>query len=198
MTPTPQEAARLSEAKAATVSGPTILLSSGQYFNFERPDECEFDIEDIACGLANTCRFGGQCPEFYSVAEHSVYVSMLVPEELRWFGLMHDAAEAFIGDMPKPLKEMLPDYKAVEARVEAAVADRFGLPHKMPPEIKRADIIMLRTEQQQLMRNHDTWHWTFGFEPAELTIQRLSPADAKVFFLNAVRTILETPDVDAQ
>lgn len=189
---TAHELSSLNEAKAATVSGPTILLSSGKYFNFERPDECEFDIEDIACGLANTCRFGGQCSEFYSVAEHSVYVSMLVPEELRWYALMHDAAEAFIGDMPKPLKEILPDYKTVEQRVEAAVADRFGLPHKMPPEIKRADIIMLRTEQQQLMRNHDSWHWTFGCEPADLTIQCLSPGAAKTFFLDAVCTL--TPE----
>lgn len=169
---------------AATIHGPTILTHSGSYFNFLSPQDCPFTLDDIAHGLSNICRFGGQCDSFYSVAEHSVYVASLVPDHLRWAALMHDAAEAFIGDMPKPLKELLPDYKAVERRVEAAIAARFDLPAVMDPAIKHADRVMLRTEQHHLMQNNDDWRWTDGVEPAPIAIFCLSPEAAKRLFLD--------------
>lgn len=167
-----------------SIKGPTILLSSGKYFSYERPDLSDFTIEDIAQGLSNTCRFGGQCPSFYSVAEHSVHVSRLVRPELAFEALLHDAAEAFICDMPKPLKELLPDYKIVENRVEDAVAQRFNLSLPMHPDIKTADRILLATEQQQLMENYHEWEWTKGYEPCQKTvIKSYSPKAARDFFL---------------
>ena len=173
----------LDAMKADTIKGPTILLQSGRYFSYERPDLCEMSLEDIARGLANTCRFAGQSPRFYSVAEHSVYVSQIVPDAMAWDGLMHDAAEAFICDMPKPLKVMLPDYKEVEKRVEKAVASAFGLNDPMPPEIKYADVQMLRAEQMQVMRNNDAWEWTFNYPCPEVTIACLSPDAAFDLFM---------------
>lgn len=169
--------------KAATIKGAAILLHSGNYFSYDRPHDSQWTLEDIAHGLAMTCRFGGQARRYYSVAEHSVYVSQLVPEELAWDALMHDAAEAFICDMPKPLKEMLPDYKRIEKHVESAIIERYGLRDPMPPEIKMADIQMLRAEQVQIMRNNDDWHWTFNVPEPAITIAALGPDDAKALFL---------------
>jgi len=165
--------------------GPTIVLYSGRYFDFDDPEGSLFDIGDIARGLSHICRFGGQCPRFYSVAEHSVYVSLIVPTEHALPALLHDAAEAFVGDMPKPLKVMCPDYQAIEKRVERAVLDRFGVSLPLDPSIKEADIRMLRTEQAQLFRNADVWTETHGRTVVEgLKIVGLTPADAFNLFID--------------
>ncbi len=166
------------------IVGPTILLSGGSYFDFLAPEASEFTIEDIAHGLSMTCRFAGQCSRFYSVAQHSVHVADLVPPEHAYAALMHDAAEAFIGDVSKPLKDLLPEYRVVEKRVEAAIAARFGLPEKMPAAVKDADLVMLATEQRQLMRNRDDWDYTRGRQVADLEIPEWSPAEARWRFLN--------------
>lgn len=179
------------------ISGPTILTHSGHYFSFLTPEDCTFLLSDIAHGLSNICRFGGQCHRFYSVAEHSVHVASLVRPELRWAALMHDAAEAFVGDMPKPLKEMLPDYQVIEKRVEAVIAERFGLPSTMHPDIKHADRVMLRTEQRQVMNNNDGWSHCADVEPAEITIQFLAPPDAYAAFMGTAGDLIGlTPNAD--
>ncbi|WP_264045620.1 metal-dependent phosphohydrolase [Methylobacterium flocculans] len=165
------------------IVGPTILLASGNYFDFLAPEESTFTIEDIATGLSNVCRFAGQCSRFYSVAQHSVIVSHHVPPAFAFAGLMHDAAEAFIGDVTKPLKDILPDYRALEERVERAVLGRFGLPHKMPPEVKEIDVVMLATEQKQLMRNRDDWNYTRGRQALDIPIPPMGPREAKAMFL---------------
>lgn len=171
------------------IVGPTILLASGNYFDYCAPETSVFTIDDIAHGLSMTCRFAGQCARFYSVAEHSIYVSQLVPPEDALTGLLHDAAEAFVGDMAKPLKVLLPEYKAIENRVEKAIFDRFGLPFPLPASIKPVDVRMLATEQRQVMRNRDDWDYTRGMAPADITIRCLPPADAKREFLERFHAI---------
>lgn len=160
----------------------TILTADGRYFDFNAPDPAVITLNAIARGLANKCRFGGQCRPFYSVAEHSVWVSRLVPPHLARHGLLHDAAEAFIGDIPKPLKEMLPDYQAIEARVEAVLFAQFGF-ISLPPEIKQIDRVMLATEQRQLMDNRDEWKWVGTAKPADIVLECLSPEQAYRAFL---------------
>ena len=174
---------RVESPTVRRIVGPTILLASGNYFDFLAPEQSTFTIEDVAQGLSNICRFAGQCSRFYSVAQHSVLVSQHVPPEFAFIGLMHDAAEAFIGDMTKPLKDILPDYRALEDRIEAAVLGRFGLPHKLPPEVKEIDVVMLATEQQHLMRNRDDWNYTRGRKALDIVIPQMGPAEAKVAFL---------------
>ena len=166
-----------------TVKGATILMRSGAYFDFDRPEASPFTIDDIAQGLSNICRFAGQCDPFYSVAEHSFWCSFLVPPEHAWAALMHDAAEAFIGDMVKPLKEIMPAYRAIEKRVETAIFARFNVPDPLPRAVREADITMLATEQLYLMRNKDDWDWTRGYEPADIKLECWKPDRAKEAFL---------------
>ncbi|MET3514330.1 hypothetical protein ABIC63_002102 [Pseudacidovorax sp. 1753] len=167
------------------LKGPTIMLASGRYFDLEDPAACDFDIGDIAHALAHICRFTGHCSEFYSVAQHSVMVSVIVPREHALAGLLHDAAEAFIGDVSKPLKMLLPDYKAVEQRIEAAVFARFGLPPKLPACVKEADVRLLRTEQRDLMdAEGHAWSFTEGVAPLPLKIAPQSPKVARMLFIN--------------
>lgn len=177
-----------------TAFGPTICLASGNYFDYSDPHGSIFYVEDIATSLSKICRYNGHCNGFYSVAEHSVYVSRIVPDWLSLPGLFHDGPEAFIGDMAGPLKLLLPDYKKIEATIEDAVAQRFNIPmeHFKHPEVKKADLRMLLTEQKQIMPNpEDNWPCTDGLEPADITIVGLNHEAARSLFLNRYYEIID-------
>lgn len=162
----------------------TIMLASGSYFDLEDPGSSEFGIDDIAHALAHICRYTGHCRTFYSVAQHSVLVSSVLPDEHAFAGLMHDAAEAFIGDVSSPLKVLLPDYKRIEERIESAVFARFGLAAKLPQCVKDADRLLLRTEQRDMMgADGHLWSFTEGTEPLAERIDPLPPGEAKELFL---------------
>ncbi len=141
-------------------------------------------IEDIAHGLAYQCRFNGQTHEFYSVAQHSLIVSSLVPTDLRLAALLHDAAEAYLGDMVKPLKVLLPAFAAIEDQVSAMIATAFGVDFSDYAPIKRADLIALATEKRDLMP-HSTERWAY-LDPIRALPERIvtmSPSLAKEEFL---------------
>ena len=117
------------------------------------PRPQEIDIRDIAHHLSLLCRYTGACRRFYSVAEHSVIVSCLVPLEDALHGLLHDATEAYIGDLNRPVKHGpgMAAYRDIEARNWRAITDRFGIPSAMPTSVERADNDMLFHEQAALM-----------------------------------------------
>jgi hypothetical protein len=169
--------------------GPYLQTISGRFVNPLDPDLDQIDIGDITRALANTCRFGGHCRSFYSVAQHSVIVSELVeqrggdPEDV-FAALMHDAAEAYLGDMPHPLKHrsaLGEAFRAAEAHLEQAIHKRFGIKPDVP-EIKRADRALLATERRAL--SAEDWHWPEleGVEPLDLQLTAWSPDEAAVKF----------------
>lgn len=123
-----------------------------------RPDDVS--VYDIAHALGNLCRYNGQCMNFYSVAEHSLYVSQLVGKDLALHGLFHDAAEAYIGDIIQPIKPFLAEIKEIEEEIERVIFEHFGLDMNYDRDaVKKADNIVLATEKNQLMPDSPApWH----------------------------------------
>ena len=162
-----------------------ILTASGRHVELMNPDPEEIDIVDIAVGLSRECRFTGQCRGFYSVAQHSVLTSRIVSEEFALEALLHDATEAFIKDLPSPLKGLLPEYSRIEKVLDRVIRLRFGLPEDPSPEIHRADRILLATEKRDLMA-HDSWAWPIleGVEPLSEPIVPWSPEVSMERFLH--------------
>ena len=115
------------------------------------PHPYEIRLEDIAAALSKLCRYGGHCIQFYSVAEHCVHVASRAPDHLKLAALMHDASEAYVIDVPRPLKAWLPGYKEIEKRVEMAIAARFNLPWPLSDEIKQLDERIIEDERCQNM-----------------------------------------------
>ena len=106
---------------------PEIYTRSGRYFDLLNPDPNEIDIDDIASALSKITRFTGHGRFAYSVAEHSVHCASLVPPDYALEALLHDAQEAYLGDVSSPLKALLPEYRAIEHRVQAHIFRSFGL-----------------------------------------------------------------------
>ncbi|MEE9393747.1 MAG: metal-dependent phosphohydrolase [Planctomycetota bacterium] len=129
---------------------PTIMTASGRIVEFLDPQPDQIDVDDIAHALAMQCRFGGHTREFYSIAEHSVYVSLACDKADALYGLLHDASEAYLVDVPKPIKQRLPDYQAIETPLQRAIYARFGLSEETPASVKEADRRALVTEGRDL------------------------------------------------
>jgi len=159
------------------VRGSTILTSSGRYFDLIAPTADMVVPIDIARGLANTCRFAGHTREFYSVAQHCILVSSILPPRLALAGLLHDAAEAYVGDVVSPLKQHLPNFKEIEHRIERVIAKKFGLTFPWPSEVKHADFRALRFEREQLMQARGDWNLA-EYEPIDGRLIPLGPKEA--------------------
>ena len=175
--------------------GDWVRTVSGREFYFEDPLLEDIYFEDIARGLSNICRFGGQVPRFYSVAQHSCLVAYLLPKELKLWGMLHDAAEAYVGDMVRPLKyhHGMVEYRAIERLIMSAIADHFELSWPMPQEVKVADTQALLAEQQYLLGMHADQR-IMGLAhvgPLEDLLYPMDPSSAYHHYVRTFNTILK-------
>lgn len=119
--------------------GGIMTTSTMKAFDLVNPSEQMINIEDIATGLSNICRFGGQVKQFYSVAQHCCLLSMIVPQDIRLEALMDDSTEAYMGDVHAPLKQLLPEYKVLEHNLMTKIAAKYKLDLKAKTTIEPLD-----------------------------------------------------------
>ena len=168
-------------------SGSWMQTHSGRKFFPLNPQPEDIVIEDIAHALAHICRYGGHINTHYSVAQHSVLVASCLPDDLALTGLLHDATEAYLGDVVRPLKVLLPDYQAIEDNLSLVIGEKFGvqlLP--MPALVKEMDTRILSNERAALFDNQLDWALD-ALSPAPLNtyIRPWTAQTAKATFLRA-------------
>lgn len=166
--------------------GDWIQTRTGRAFWPLDPRPSDIDIEDIAHALSMICRFGGHSTLFYSVAEHSWHVARSVPPADRLWALLHDAAEAYIADVPRPIKPFLLEYDAIERGIQLAVCQRFKLDPRTPESVRRADFEILSDEAAQIMAPFPR-PWKTHSAGLGVKIHAWGPERAKREFLNAFR-----------
>lgn len=179
-----------------------IQTHHGHRFEYQNTDPRHFFIGDIAHSLSLLCRFNGHTKKFYSVAEHSVWVSHMVSPENALAALMHDAAEAYISDVPSPLKRLLgktgQELKNKELEYQRLMGERFGYDPYMNGEITQADLEMLLIEKQQAMLHALEWGWERDFEfilhdrlPYNIELAFWSPDESSERFLRRFRYLTQ-------
>jgi hypothetical protein len=146
------------------------------------PNIKDIHIEDIAHALSLICRYNGHCSSYYSVAQHSVYVSDIVAPEFALQGLLHDAAEAYIGDVPRPIKKMIPMFGDIERVCMSTISRKYSLPQAFDESIWVADNIMLATEVSSFGMNLDK-DWNLKEKPCDIVIEYWDPETAEDNFL---------------
>ncbi len=160
---------------------PFIQTHTGRKVHFLNPVEEEIDIEDIAHTLSLLCRYGGHCQEFYSVAQHSVLCAREVPERLRLEALLHDASEAYLVDMPRPIKRTLKEYTDIENKIQSVISKKYGINYPFSKEVHFIDNKMLATEAKTLMKTNEGFE---GFpKPFPWSVRPWSPQEAKYNFI---------------
>lgn len=165
-----------------------VRTYSGESVDLLFPEAPSIRLSDIAWALSHQCRYNGHGTRFYSVAEHSIHVAARLPPELRHVGLLHDAAETYIGDIVSPLKDLLPLVAEVEARLMGCILAAFGLDPTWPPAaaVREADRRMIATEVPQLFKKPFPVS-AEGY--SDLRLECWPPGRAAVEFLNAARDI---------
>lgn len=152
------------DATAKLHDGDTIRTFSGEYVNVFETDPDTIVPVDIAHALANVCRFAGHTYKHYSVAQHCIAcVEVLkargtTDKKILRTLLLHDATEAYLGDMARPIKRRMPEYKKIEMALEGVIAAKFDLHFPFPPVIKEIDRYQLEVEHVALMRRAEFMH----------------------------------------
>ncbi len=161
--------------------GKPIYTYTGIDFYAHDPRPEEINIHDIAQALSMTCRFGGHIAHFYSVAQHSVILSHLVDPEHAKAALLHDASEAYITDVPRPIKADIPHYDVMEGRIMAVVAERFNFAWPLPAQVAALDHRIVADEAMALFTQPPDW--VAAYTPVGAEIAPVGPAAAKVLFM---------------
>lgn len=152
-----------------------------------RPED--LSIIDIAHALSLLCRYNGHCTKFYSVAEHSVLMAGFASPENALCALLHDAAEAYLSDVPRPAKRFLANYKSFEHQINECVAHRFGLPYPWPQEVIELDNRILADEKEQIMAPAPA-DWHLPLPPLGVHLPCYAPADAEALFLSTFNRLV--------
>jgi hypothetical protein len=191
--------------------GPWLATSQGKMWSLEHPHTRDVDLRDIAAGLSRQCRYGGQIKdgfEFYSVCEHSIFMTIwamkseiVETREDALAILLHDASEAFFGDMPSPLKALMPEYKRLETQAQDVIIDAFGLPGNTLVEksqIKEIDVRIRFNERMTFSENpagyialDDDRELYPGTDPLDLNLWGLTPGESRMLFLQCVSKVCE-------
>lgn len=169
--------------------GAWIETRTGIHFDLVNPKLDCIDIIDIAHALSMLCRYVGHCRYFYSVAEHSIKVAQILPDNLKMAGLLHDAAEAYTGDMSRPMKRLMPDIAVVEEKILSVIFEKYNVPHHLlhNAQIKKADNILIATELRDLMSG-DAVGWEMEhIDPLPDIIKPVKHVDAKYDFLHTFK-----------
>ncbi len=175
-----------------------IAVFSGNKFYPFNPKTEDICVVDIAHSLANQCRYSGHTKRYYSVAEHSLLVSQQLDydDTLAKWGLLHDAAEAYITDVPRPIKQLFPEVNKTEGRILEVVAEKYNLPWPIPKEVHHIDQRMIYNEAPALMKmpleemiafpgtQYDLEKEISLLKMDNLHISGWSPPAAKMYFLH--------------
>lgn len=181
------------------ISRTALETRGGRAADFARLDQLKIDIRDIAASLSKLCRYNGHTREFYSVAEHCVilaeYARRNYSADAAMHMLLHDAAEAYIGDYPLPMKRLFTMLEVMEFRVDELIAFKFGLQHPFPDYVKDLDRRVVIDEKRVLYPD-SRWTWPSeldGLEPlgVEDRIAGFPPATAEAQYLDAFNILLE-------
>ncbi|MDP2447646.1 phosphohydrolase [Pseudomonas sp.] len=183
-----------------------IILQSAREFDLLKPRADLITTLDIAHALSLICRFNGHCNRHYSVAQHSLLVADIVESqghgpEIQLQALLHDAAEAYVGDLVRPLKYHLrrqacgqqSDFDRVEERVWEAICDQFELEPELPFVVHDADMIALATERRELLPDHPSvWDCLHGITPHRIELENWTPGQARQAFHDRLLDLLAT------
>ena len=174
----------------------TIKVAAGHYVDLLNPDPATIDIRSIAAALSKICRFGGHCPRFYSVAEHCMLATGLAKQdgcsnEVLRAVLLHDAAEAYVGDMVKPFKITIPEYAIAERRMEQAISEAFNVDFQdCERAIKKYDRAMLKAEKTAMWpEDKEVWSGFSEIETRRVTLEFWKPREAEENFLLMARAL---------
>lgn len=158
---------------------------SGRAFFPADPDPREIDILDISHSLSQQCRFAGHCTVFYSVAEHCCHVSDAASDEHKLTALMHDASEAYLIDIPRPVKPLLVGYYELEDKIMKVIAEKYCFAWPLPQEVKNLDTAILADEREQNLAHMDgdPVLWGTPLPPLGVKLKFWSPARSHFEFM---------------
>lgn len=168
---------------------------TGRQFYPLDPHPEDIDAADIAHALSLICRYGGHTKRFYSVAEHCLLMSHAVPKEHALWALLHDATETYVGDMVRPLKHHMPEYRAVEDRLMVVIAEQFHLTRYatdaagMPAEVKDADNRILLDERAALLSEPPERWQQDDLEPLGVNVVGIASPAIELLFLRRLREL---------
>jgi hypothetical protein len=163
-----------------------ILTYTHKKFHVLNPKPEDIDIRDIARALSMTCRFSGHVNSFWSVASHSILVSELVSQEHALTALLHDAAEAYLTDIPTPIKRsmgMAKEYREMEDRVLSVIMQKYGGCYPLPDEVEFVDHNIVGSEAIELFNEFPDWVVERKLHLFDVPIKPVGPEEAEKMFL---------------